>query len=128
MATNEKLLKALGSATRYLEGSLSTLSKDEKASADGVWHVAAELEYALFLFSLMFKGEVDTSKWKPNPEAKRLGADEMLTTVRKLLDESKKALVDDDLMDAYKCAYMARHYVFSIQEDFARKKREASKK
>jgi hypothetical protein len=128
MAATEKLLKALESATRYLEDSLSALSRDDKAFADSVWHVAAELEYALFLFSLMFKGEVDASKWKPNTEAKKLGANEMLATVGELLGESKKALVGNDLMGAYKCAYMARHHVFRIQEDFARKKREASKK
>ncbi|MEM2937034.1 MAG: hypothetical protein QXJ63_00635 [Candidatus Bathyarchaeia archaeon] len=128
MASNEKILKALESATHYLVDSLSTLSKDEKAFTDSIWHVAAELEYALFLFSLMFKGEGDTSKWKPNPEAKKIGAEEMLTTVQELLGESKKALVGEDLLDAYKCAYMARHYVFRIQQDFARKKREASKR
>lgn len=128
MTAKEKILKALERAARYLAGSLSTLSKDEKAFTDSIWHVAAELEYALFLFSLMFKGEGDASKWKPNPEAKKIGAEEMLTTVRELLGESRKALVGEDLLKAYKCAYTARHYVFRIQEDFARKKREASRR
>lgn len=128
MVTNEKLLKALESATHHLESSLSVLSRDDKAFADSVWHVAAELEYALFLLSLMFKGEVDSSKWKPNPEVKKLGVNEMLIMVRALLDKSKKSLIGDDLMGAYKCAYMARHYVFRIQEDFARNKRKASRK
>jgi hypothetical protein len=128
MMTNEKILKALEFAMRHLADSLSTLNKDEKAFADSIWHVATELEYALFLFSLIFKGEDEASKWKPNPEAKKRGVNEMLATVRELLDESKKALVRDDLVDSYKCAYMARHNVFRIQEDFARKKREASKK
>lgn len=128
MTINEKLLKALESVKHHLECSLSVLSNDDKAFADSVWHVAAELEYALFLLSLMFKGGVDSSKWKPNPEVKKLGVNEMLITVRALLDKSKKSLIGDDLMSAYKCAYMARYYVFRIQEDFARKKREASKK
>lgn len=128
MTTKEKILKALEYATRYLASSLSTLRKDEKAFTDSIWHVAAELEYALFLFSLVLKGEGDASKWKPNPEAKKIRAEEMLTTVQELLGESRKALVGEDLLDAYKCAYMARHYVFRIQEDFARRKREASKR
>lgn len=128
MISNEKLLKALESATHYVEDSLSALGKDDKAFADSVWHVAAELEYALLLFSLTFENEVDSLKWKSNPEAKKLGANEMLTAIREFLDESKKALADDELMKAYKYAYMARHYVFRIQEDFARKKREASRK
>lgn len=121
MTVKEKTLKALESATRYLEGSISTLGKDDKAFADSFWHVAAELEYALFLFSMMFKDEFDTSKWKPNPEAKKLEANEMLKAVRELLDKSKKALIKEELMDAYKCAYTARHYVFRIQDDFTRK-------
>jgi hemoglobin-like flavoprotein len=128
MAANEKIMKALESAVRYLGGSLSALGSGDKAFADSIWHVAAELEYALFLFSLMFKDEDDASRWKPNPENKKIGTEEMLATVRELLGESKKALVGEDLMNAYKRAYMARHYVFKIQEDLARKKREASKK
>lgn len=127
MAVSEKISKALESATRYLESSLSALNKDRKSFADSIWHVAAELEYALFLFSLMFKGECDTSKWQPNPETK-IGADEILTTVRELLDESKRTLAKEGLLEAYKCVHMARHYVFRIQEDLVRKKRETSKK
>lgn len=121
MAVKEKTLKALESATRCLEGSISALGKDDKAFTDSFWHVAAELEYALFLFSMMFKDGFDTSKWKPNPEAKKLEANEMLKAVRELLGESKKALIKEELIDAYKCAYTARHYVFRIQDDFTRK-------
>ncbi|MGB9959839.1 MAG: hypothetical protein ACPLKQ_04900 [Candidatus Bathyarchaeales archaeon] len=127
MTVNEKLLKALESATRYLEVSLSTLGNDEKAFTDNLWHAAAELEYALFLFSLILEEESDVSKWKPNPEIKKGEAKELLAAAHSFLVESKNSF-GENLMNAYKCVYMARHYVFRVQEELARKKREASRK
>lgn len=128
MTLTEKVLKALESAEHYLENSRLTLNKDEKKFADSIWHVAAELEYVLLLLSLISGGENDTTKWKTNPENRKIGADEMLTTIRELLRESKKALVDKNLTSANKCAYMARQYIFRIQGDFAKKKRGDSEK
>jgi len=53
MAADEKILKALKSAITHLGNSMLTIDKKEDNSlADSVWHVAAELEYALFLFSI----------------------------------------------------------------------------
>ncbi|MCS7115469.1 MAG: hypothetical protein RMJ15_05495 [Nitrososphaerota archaeon] len=125
MALTEKALKALEFAEGYLEKSLSALNKDEKNFADGIWHVAAELEYALFLFYLMSKGEYDVAEWKPNPEHQKIGTNETVAKVMELLKESKKALVNKDLIGAHKYAYIARQYVFRIQEGFVKKKHES---
>ncbi len=129
MAANEKILKSLKSATTHLENSMLALNKkDENAFADSLWHVGAELEYALFLFSLTFQNESNLPKWKSNPEQKSTEAGPILAKVQNLLDEAEKHIINGKSLDAYKSAYVARHHVLKVQEELAKKKREAFKK
>jgi len=126
MASNDKVLRALESATGYLEKSFLALkSGNENSFIENFWHVAAELEYALFMFSLIFKEEeIDKSKWRPNPEIKRDNVNDVLAEVRSLLDNAKKFLAGGKMLDAYKSVYVARHRVFAVEENLAKKKRE----
>jgi hypothetical protein len=126
MASNDKILKALESATGYLEKSISALgSRDDNSFAEHFWHVAAELEYALFMFSLILQEEsIDKSKWKLNPEVKKDDVNVVLAEIRGLLGDAKKLLASGKMLDAYKGVYVARHHVFAVEESLARKKRE----
>jgi len=129
MTVNEKMLKAVRSAAAYLENSMTALSKKDDASfARSIWHVVAELEYALFLFSITFLNESDLSRWKPNPELRKIEVDPMLVEAKNLLDEAERSLVNERLPDAYKSVYNARHYMLKVQEDISKKRRETLKK
>lgn len=129
MASNDKILKALESAANYLEKSISALSsEDENSFKEHFWHVAAELEYALFMFSLTFQEEnTDKSKWKPNPDVKKDDVHNVLAKVRSMLDNAKRLLINGKFLDAYKDVYVARHCVFAVEEIFAKKKHERFK-
>ncbi|MEM2947601.1 MAG: hypothetical protein QXN96_05135 [Candidatus Bathyarchaeia archaeon] len=129
MASNDKILKALESAANYLEKSISALSsEDENSFKEHFWHVAAELEYALFMFSLTFQEEnTDKSKWKPNPDVKKDDVHNVLAKVRSMLDNAKRLLISGKFLDAYKDVYVARHCVFAVEEIFAKKKHERFK-
>jgi hypothetical protein len=128
MAANEKILKALKSAIAHLDNSMLAMDKKEDNSlADSVWHVAAELEYALFLFSITVQNEIDKSKWKLNPKLKKAEVGPTLVAVQNLLNGAEKCMTSEKLSDAYKSAYIARHYILKVQKDFAKKKREALK-
>jgi hypothetical protein len=129
MAANKKILKALKSAITYLDDSMPAMDKkDENSLADSIWHVAAELEYVLFLFSMAVKDEVDKSKWKLNPKLKKVELGQTLVIVQDLLVEAEECMGNEKLLDAYKSAHVARHYILKVQKEFARKKREALKK
>jgi len=129
MTINEKVSNALKSAAVYLENAILALDKkDENSFADSLWHVAAELEYALFLFSITFPNESNPLSWKRKPELKKIETGSMLAEVKNLLDEAERFVVKERLLDAYKSACVARHYVLKVQEDLAKKKREMLKK
>jgi len=107
---------------------LAVDKKDDDLLTDSVWHAAAELEYALFLFSMTVQNEIDKSKWKLNPKLKKVEVGPTLVTVQDLLNEAEKCTENEKLLDAYKSAYIARNYMLKVQKDFAKKKREALKK
>lgn len=128
MGTNEKILKALKFAITHLDNSMLAIDKkDENPLEDSIWHLAAELEYALFLFSIAVQDEIDTSKWKLNPKLKKAEVGPTLVTVQGLLNEAEKHLKNEKLLDGYKSASIARHHILKIQKDLAKKKREALK-
>lgn len=128
MAINEKISRALNSAATYLENSIRALTKkDENSLMDNIWHLAAELEYALFMFSITFQEEKDKPKWRSNPRLKKVEVDSALVTVQDLLKEADERMKEKNLLEAYQKADVARHYVLKVQRDFARKKREALK-
>jgi hypothetical protein len=129
IAVNEKILRSLKSAVAYLENSAFALDKkDESLLADNIWHVAAELEYALFLFSVKTQDESDVPELKSNPRFEKADADSMLVDVKNLLNEAEEFVLSGRLQDAYNSAYAARHCVLKIKDDLARKKREMMKK
>ena len=129
MSVNEKILKTLKNANGYLEKSIVALNKnDENLFADNLWHTAAELEYALFLFSITLQDENNIAHWKPNREPKKVDAMPNLGEVQNLLNEAEKHVVNKTLLEAYKNVYFARHFVLKIQESLNKKKREALKK
>ena len=129
MTANEKILKSLKSAMNYLESSVAALNKkDENLIADSIWHVAAELEYALFLFSIMFQDDVDKSKWKFNSKPQLIELDWTIKRVKELLSNAEKLATSKNFLEAYKEAYIARRYILEVQKNFAKKKREELKK
>jgi hypothetical protein len=127
MTVNEKILKALKNAKGCLEKTMIALNnKDENLFADSLWHVAAELEYALFLFSITLQNENNIASWKQNP--KKMDATPSMGEVQSLLNEAMSLVEGGKLLEAYKNVYVARHSTLKIQEDLAKKKREALKK
>ena len=128
MTTNEKMLRSLKIARTHLEKSMLALNKNAEDSFDkSLWDAAAELEYALFLFSMTSQSEADTSKWKLNPDLKKIETGSILVEAENLLKEAEKSMANKELQNAYRSAYIARHYLLKVQENLAKKKREALK-
>jgi hypothetical protein len=129
MTVDEKILRSLKSAVTYLESSTCALDKkDEGLLADSIWHVAAELEYALFLFSIKAQNENAMPELKSNLGFEEANVDSALVEVKNLLCEAEKFVLNGRLQDAYESAYAARHCTLKIRDGLAKKRREMLKK
>jgi len=90
MVTDEEILKALRSAITYLDNSLVVAGKkDEDLLENSVWHVAAELEYTLFLFSVIVQDEIERSKWKLSPKLSKINVYQALLKVQDLINRAE---------------------------------------
>lgn len=129
MVANEKIVESLKTAITYAENSIQALDRnDENALADSLWHVAAELEYTVFLFSMASERETKPLQLDKSYDLKKTEADKLLAEVHNFLKEAEGFIVSGKFLDAYKSVYAARNHVFKLHEDLAKKKREARKK
>jgi hypothetical protein len=125
----EKMLRSLKSAVTYLENSaLASEKEDEGSLADNLWHVAAELEYALFLLSITTQRESGVPESRSNRRSKEVDVDSTLIDVKGLLNEAQEFVLGGRLKEAYESAYAARNRVLTIKEILAKKRRAMLKK
>jgi tRNA G37 N-methylase Trm5 len=127
MSMNRKILTAITSALNYLESSMGALSnKDEDSFAKGVWHVVAELEYALFLFSIVLQNSV-APKPKADPNLKNAEVNQIIADANQFLKDAETLVKDGKLLEAHENVRSARNYILKVQEALSKRKREASK-
>ena len=116
------------SAIAYLEDSMEVLvKKDEKKVAHFAWRAASDLEYALFLFSLMHQGETESSSWKLNPKSKQVEMGPLLISAQDLLKEAKNSFEADELHEAHKKTWMARGQLLRVHDLLEKKLRKDEK-
>ncbi len=120
----EKLTKAITSAIGCLQDSMKVVSKrDAKDLSSLVWRAAADLEYALFLFSITHQGESESSSWTLRLRSKDVEVGSVLASTRDLLEEAKSSLKAGDLREAHKKTWMARGYLLKLHNFFEKKKK-----
>ena len=121
----EKISEFLASAINHLVGSMKALAKkDKKNLVNLVWRAGADLEYALFLFSLMHQNESESSSWKIDSHSKQLEISSILSSVQNLLREAKDNMKAGELPDAHKKTWMARGNLLRVHDTFEKKRRE----
>ncbi|MEM2254487.1 MAG: hypothetical protein QXD73_02715, partial [Candidatus Bathyarchaeia archaeon] len=116
----------LESAIRYLVNSITSLkSMNAEAFSNSVWRVAAELEYALFLFSLTIENGQE-ALLKLNPEPRNLQLDKILLGVKDLIRGAQEYFKNGDLLNAFRNVRLARHYIFYVQNILAKRGRKGT--
>jgi hypothetical protein len=122
----ENILQDITSAINYLEESMkAVLEKNEKEVTRFVWKAAADLEHALFLFSLMHQEENPSSSWKLNPPAKQVEVGPILVAAQDLLKEAKDSFEAENFYEAHKKAWMARGYLLRVHDFFEKMRRKS---
>jgi len=126
----EKISNAVNLALKYLAESVKNASNTGKegSTEHKVWCASSELEYALLLFSLMYENSEIRSSWKTglNPK-KEIGNRQALVEAQKALKEAKKHLRSNEWKEAYKATWTARNYIFRVQKNLEKERKEKLK-
>ncbi len=125
----ENIFKAIKSAIAYLEDSIKALAKkDERKVAHFAWRAASELEYTLFLFSLISDVETKNSSWKLNSHPKQVEIGLLLISAQELVNEAKNSFEADELRKAHRKTWMARGHLLRVNDILEHKRRKNEKK
>ena len=118
---------ALKSAAALLEDAMkAVLKKDETKIRELVWKASSELEYALFVLSLMINEDEKLTKtkmkWNVNPNYRNdLGA--VLVSAQDLTVEAQKLLDKKHFKEAYRRVKAARNYLLRLHEAFEKQRK-----
>ena len=118
---------ALESAAALLEDAMkAVLKKDETKIRELVWKASSELEYALFVLSLMINEDEKLTKIRMkldvDPNYKNdLGA--VLVSAQDLTVEAQKLLDKKRFEEAYRRVKAARNYLLRLHEAFEKQRK-----
>jgi hypothetical protein len=111
----ERIIAAIQKAKTYIEEAIKH-TKNIQEEANHIWHAASELEYALFLFSIMNEAETEKETWRIDPKTKQIDRKELLKIIQNLIIEGEKNL-KANIGLAHKNIWMARGYLLVIQNE-----------
>jgi len=121
MTLETKITKAVLSAIKHLENSRRSVTEDnENLLANQVWKASAEVEYALFLFSILRQNEQSHS-WKVDLKSKEFKVAAVITSTQELFQKAKTSFENGDLLEAHKKIWMARGYLLKVQNILEKK-------
>jgi hypothetical protein len=119
----EKILSAITSAISHLENSMKLFSnKNEEETSNMVWRASSDVEYCLFLLSLLHSNEAESFSWKLKSSSK-IEIQPALTSALNMLEEAKSSVENDDLAKAQEKTWQARSYLLKVQEIFEKKRK-----
>lgn len=119
----EKLTRAITSAMGCLEDSMKAVSQGNDDVNSLIWRAAADLEYALFLFSIMHQDESESSSWKQGLHSKEVEIESVLKSAMDMLQKAESSIKTGELRDAHKKTWMARGYLLRLQEFFEKRRK-----
>ncbi len=118
------MLEAITSATKHIKNSMQALlEKNEDELARTVWRALADLEYALFLFSLKQQDDTSNLQLKLDSHSKESEVRATLASAKDMLKEAKKNFETEKLYEAKKKTWKARNNLLSVYEYFEKKQR-----
>jgi len=124
MSLEKKITKAVLSAMKYLENCRKSITgNNENALANHVWKASAEVEYALFLFSILRQNEHESHSWKVDLKSKQFEVAPVIASTQKLLEKAKTNFENGDLLEAHKKIWTARGYLLKVQNVLEKKRK-----
>jgi len=123
MTLEQKITKAILSTLKHLENSKkSNAENNQDVLENQIWKASAELEYALFLFTVLRQNEDQNHSWKGNLKSRGLEFAPVIASTQELLKKAQTDFENGDLLEAHKNVWLARGHLLKVQ-NFLEKKR-----
>ncbi len=120
MERDKHAASSIKKAVASLESAMRALVNERNMAERMIWEAASETEYAVFILSLLQRSEEHS--WKSGYKQK-MGEIEVgpaLISAQDLLKEAEK-IVNTNPEEAYRKAWMARHYILRAQRLLTKK-------
>jgi hypothetical protein len=120
----EKILSAITSAISHLKNSMKLFSnKNQEETFNMAWRASSDVEYCLFLLSLLHPGAVESFSLKRKSMSKQMETQQALISALNMLKEAKSNIESNDSAEAHKKTWQARIYLLKVQENFEKKRK-----
>jgi hypothetical protein len=119
--SKEKIIKAVNSALAYLNYAVNSKTKDSKENVYMLtWKASSDLEYALFLFSLIFINEKAKASWKLLSRQPDINS--TIISSRNTLKEVIENLNEDNFDEAFKKTWITKGQLLRINDFFEKER------
>ena len=88
-----------------------------------VWQASSDVEYCLFLLSLLHSNKAESFSLKHKSSSKQMEIQPALTSALNMLKEAKSSVENDDLAKTHEKTWQARSFLFKVQEIFEKKRK-----
>ena len=124
----EKIINAITKAIGHLENSVKLFSNEnEKETLEMAWQASSDVEYSLFLLSLLPSTDAESLSLKRKSSSKLTDIQSILNSSLNMLKAAKSNIENGDLSRGYEKAWQARSYMLKAQEIFEKKQSESKK-
>jgi len=125
----DKIEAALTAASKHIEESIGAYARnDEKAMSNSLWTASSEMEYAVFLLSLLQGDNSKTPSKQSSSTKQSMELQSSLTFTQKLLASAKANVHAGDCKKGYEEAWTARNLLLKVQDFVEKKRKDEGKK
>jgi len=126
----DKIKTALTAALKHIEESVGAYAhNNEKTMSNSLWTASSEVEYAVFLLSLL---QGDNSKITPSKQSsstkQSLELQSSLAFAQQLLASAKANAEAGDYKKGHEEAWAARNLLLKVQDSVEKKRKQEGKK
>jgi len=124
----DKIEASLKTALKHIDDSTRTISSsnDKNLLSDSLWSALAEIEYAVFLLSIIEGEKSENPSWKHASSSRQpVELECALTSARKLIESARVKIEKDNLEKAYEETWTARNLLLKAHDAMEKKIKEA---
>ena len=120
----DKIEAALTTALKHIEEAISAHShNDEKTMSNSLWSTSAEIEYAVFLLSLLQSDKSNTNLKQASSAKQSAEPESTLNIAQQLLKSAKEKVLVGEYAKGYAEAWTAQNILLKLERSLESKRK-----